>query len=400
MKILMEALGFGMGDNLGGSVRVAAANARALVERGHEVSFWCTNLIDKTRKLFPDTRRIEDSGVEITYFHTKAISFWPGVLGPHYTWLPHSVCQNLSHFDVVHLTEFRSCLAARVGLAALSAGVPLLIQPQGTFPLYDRSRLLKRLYDRVWGRRLLAGAAGLLAATQTEAETMIAAGIPRERIRVIPNGLDVEAVGVLPSQGEFRSRLGIRSDIPLIVSVGRVDEVKGFDLMLRALPRIAPPTTYVIVGPDHGFGPSLRALALKLQLTDRFRVTGALPHARDVYSAIVDADIFVLPSRHEAFGQVILEACLASRPMVLSSGCGVAADFSDRAALVVPPEVDRLADACNRLLADPELRRRLGEEGRRMLESDYRLEAVAAKLEKIYLEVRLETAGEPRLQER
>ncbi len=397
MKILMEGLGYGLGDNLGGSVRVAAANARAMVERGHEVSFWCTNLVDKRRKLFPGAYRSRDSNVEIVYLATRTMRFWTGVVGPHYTHIPRSVLSEISRFDIVHLTEFRSHLAARVGIAALSARVPLFIQPQGTLPLYDRSRLLKRLYDQIWGRRLLTGASALLAATQAEAEEMFALGIPIKRAQVIPNGLDIKAVGMLPLSGEFRKYLGIAPEIPLIVSVGRLDKVKGFDLMLRALTRIPPPATYVVVGPDHGFASKLRVIASELGLTERFRATGALPHPRDVYSAIVDADVFAVPSRHEAFGQVILEACLARRPMVLSSGCGVAREFRDRAALVVRPDVNELADACNRLLSDPNMRNRFGEEGRRILESDYRLEAVAAKLEKVYLDFHPVAVGRPRM---
>ncbi len=390
MRILLEGLGFGVGDNFGGSARVAAADARALVKRGHEVDFWCTNLIDKRQKLFPGTQRVRCEGVEVVYFDTTTISFWPGVLGPHYSRVPKDALRRIREFDVVHLTEFRSYLAARVGLAAISADVPLIIQPHGTFPRHDRSRLVKRAYDLLWGDRLSAGAARFLALTQVEAAAMSAAGIAPGQIRIVPNGLDVDAAGVLPARGEFRKRIGIGAEIPLIVSVGRVDEVKGYDLMLRALARIPPPTMYVCVGPDSGSGHRLRSLASELKLTDRFMLMGAYPYSPDVQTAIVDADVFVVPSRYDAFGQVILEACLAGRPMVLSSGCNIASEFADRAALVVPPEADQLANACNRLLTDPKLRKRLGEEGRRMLEAKYRLEEVAARLERIYLEVRSE----------
>src|SRR5439155_24758926 len=147
---------------------------------------------------------------------------------------------------------------------------------------------------------------------------------------------------------------------------------------------VPPPAMYAVVGPDYGFSDRLRDIAEELGLQSRFVLTGALPQASEVMEAMVDDDVFVLPSRHEGFGQVILEACLASNPMVLSTGVNSAADFADRAALVVPPEPSALAGAVNRLLNDPDLRERFGAEGRRMLDQEYRIEAVAAKLERVY----------------
>jgi glycosyltransferase involved in cell wall biosynthesis len=258
------------------------------------------------------------------------------------------------------------------------------MQPQGPFLRRSKQRLLKRAYDILVGGRIAAGASRFVAATQVEAESLRESGIECEKIAIVPNGIELRNAPALPQPGSFRRRINRPSGVPLIVSVGRVDEIKGFDLMLHAMAMVPLPATYVVVGPDHGFGAHLRRLACKLGLESRFVLTGALRDAEDVMAAIVDADVFVLPSRHEAFGQVILEACLASKPMVLSTGVNSAADFADRAALVVPPQPSALAGAVNRLLGDPALCARFGAEGRRMLDCDYRIEAVAAKLERVY----------------
>lgn len=379
----MESLGFGIGDNLGGSVRVSGLNARELAARGHEVTFWCTNLVDKSRTISPASTTVEHEGVTVHYWATSVFPRWPGALGPHYVALPSEASESVAGLDIVHLCEYRSFLAARVASLAERYQVPFVVQPQGTFLRYGDRRLLKGIYDVVAGRRMRRRAAMFIAATSTEAEDMGQAGIEPDRIAIVPNGIRINDVS-LPERGKFRKRYGLRDEVPLLVSVGRVDDVKGFDLMLRAMASVAPPAVYAVVGPDYGLGDRLKAMATELGLETRFILTGALPEARDVMAAIVDADVFVLPSRHEAFGQVILEACLASRPMVLTSGVNSASAFADRAALVVPPEPPALAAAVNRLLGDAELRARFGAEGRRMLDSDYRIEAVAAKLERVY----------------
>jgi glycosyltransferase involved in cell wall biosynthesis len=388
MRILVEALGYGAGDNLGGSGRVAAINARAVAQRGHEVWFCCTNLVDKHRKLLPGGQLVERDGVHVVYCDTTVLSFWPGELGPHYARVPKSLLPPISSFDIVHLTEFRSFLAARLGIAGLNAGVAVLLQPHGTFFRHERSRWLKRLYDSLWGVRLATEATFLLASTQAEAEGFARSGVSRDRIRVVPNGIEVADDFALPARGMFRASVGLAADVPVIVSVGRIDEMKGFDLMLRGLVEIPEPAIYVVVGPDSGFAGRLKTIAAEMRLTHRLMMIGPLLTTADLLAVIVDADVMVVPSRFEAFGQVILEGLLARRPLVLSSGCNAAVNFSGIAALVAPPEPAALAAACRQLLDSPAMRQEFGQAGYDLLRRKYMSGAVAGQLEEIYDEAR------------
>ena len=125
----------------------------------------------------------------------------------------------------------------------------------------------------------------------------------------------------------------------------------------------------MIVGPDGGHGVDRELLALRdrLGVTERVHFVGPLPR-EELPAVYADADVFVLPSGYENFGMVAAEAAAAGAAIVLTDRCGVAECFAGRGALVVPYDEAKLRDALARLLGDPELRRRLGEEAREVAE--------------------------------
>lgn len=390
MRILFEALGFGAGDNLGGSVRVAQANARALVARGHQVTYICTNRRDRRTSLFPGTEeRITEDGVRVVYLRTLTIPWWPGSFGPHYV---HGAARRLEAelrvHDLLHLHEFRSFLAYAAARAARRAGVPYLLQPHGTLRPGERSQRLKRVYDRWLGRPLLEGASRFIADTESERELFAQAGVSRERSVVVPNGLDLTRLEPLPERGRFRARHSIAPESRMVLFLGRLELTKGPDVLLRAFCELqAADAVLVLVGPDHGLAGQLREMIARAARGRSIVMTGPLHDDREVIEAMIDADVFALPSRYDSFGMVVLEACAASRPMLLSEGCQLAPAFRDRAAIVVPCESKAMASGLRRLLDDPGLRARFGAAGREILVRDYTLPAVVSRLETLYREV-------------
>jgi glycosyltransferase involved in cell wall biosynthesis len=293
----------------------------------------------------------------------------------------------LAAHDILHLHEYRSHLGAAAATQAADTGIPYVLHPQGTLRPGERSRLLKHVYDRSVGRRLVEAAERIIAGTEREREQIVAAGIPEARVVVVPNGMDVARFERLPDRGRFRDRHGISRDAPLVLCVGRLEANKGQDVLVRAFCELdVPQARLVLIGPNSGMGPRLRRMAAAGGREAAVLVTGPLPDYREVVEALVDADVYVQPSRNEAFGMAILEACAASLPLVLSEGCQNAAAFRDRAALVVPCESGAMAEAVRRLLADPALRARFGAAGRGILGRDFTLPAVAARLEQVYEE--------------
>ncbi|TMA39191.1 MAG: glycosyltransferase family 4 protein [Deltaproteobacteria bacterium] len=176
-------------------------------------------------------------------------------------------------------------------------------------------------------------------------------GVPRERMAVIYNGVDAERFHPAgrPVLGPLvRRELGVEDGMRLCVAIGTGFRRKGFDLLL-ALWRTAAPahTVLALVGGDERLGAYRREAS---RLAGRVVVTGP---REDVVPLLAAADVVCAPSRQEAFGNVVLEACAAGVPVVTSRRAG-AAELLDGplAALVVddPEDLDALGAALARAL--------------------------------------------------
>jgi hypothetical protein len=109
VHILHVTLGFYPALHWGGPAKIVYQNGRELVRRGHRVTIYCTNLLNKKNRMHPRTLERQMDGMHIVYFNTWNISWWPGTLGP--IWLPELrayLKREISKFDIVHLNGYRS----------------------------------------------------------------------------------------------------------------------------------------------------------------------------------------------------------------------------------------------------------------------------------------------------
>lgn len=171
-------------------------------------------------------------------------------------------------------------------------------------------------------------------------------------------------------------------DAPLVVgSLGRLDAVKGYDLLLRALARL-PGVRAVVVG-EGAARPALEGLAREVGVADRV----ALPGWSDQPSAALPTfDVFCLPSRSEGFPLSIVEAMLAELPVVATRVGSVAELVADgRTGLLVErDDLDGLVDALARLRDDAALRSRCGVAGRRRALASYTVEHMATAYQRLW----------------
>jgi len=238
--------------------------------------------------------------------------------------------------------------------------IPYVIEPIGMYPPIVRSLWKKRLFMRLVGRRLLEGAAAVVATSEFERAALLRSSLPAEKIVVRRNGLDMDELRPLPPRGRFRRALGVPAEAPLVLSLGRISRKKGLDLLVRAFATLPSSARLAIVGPDDGDGCAgeLRRLAVEEGLTDRIVFRGAVEGGERL-AAYADADVFVLPSRNENFGNVAAEAAVCGVPVVVTDRCGVAPLIENRAGIVVPCDEAAIGVAMRRLLGDDGLRERL-----------------------------------------
>jgi glycosyltransferase involved in cell wall biosynthesis len=395
MRVLHITLGFYPATGWGGPVKIVYQNGRELARRGHRVTIYCSNLLNKKKRILPDTFEREIDGMRVVYFDTWNLPWWPGTLGP--VWLPDLPAylkREITSFDIVHLNGYRSPMLLPVVRAARRAGVPIVTQPHGTLPIIVNSFWVKRVYDWLFGSLELEGLSALIALQESERQQALAHGIPEERIEIIPNGIDPLERGQLPEPGSFRHRFGLTLDRPLVLFLGRINKKKGTDMLVEAFARLKGlDAQLAIVGPDDGQLAEVQGLIQKYHLGDRVILPGLLT-GEDVLAAYQDADLFVLPCRVDTFPVTIMEACLVGTPMVITKRCEMAHLVRDRVADVVPFDASAFAVAMEQLLTDRERYERYRANSQAVIADTFSIDAVVDRLEAVYERVIAEKKGQ------
>jgi glycosyltransferase involved in cell wall biosynthesis len=218
-----------------------------------------------------------------------------------------------------------------------------------------------------------------VAVTPHIIEHMVRSGVPRAKAYHVPTFPSLEA-GPLVA----RASLATSHDATVLLTLSRLHEKKGLDVLLAALVEL--PTCIAWIAGDGPLERDLKALAVRLGVADRVRFLG---WRTDRGALIVAADICVLPSRWEPFGTVMLEAWAAGTPLVAAASQGPAALIANGAnGLLVPvDDAAALATAIGRLAADPALQARLVAGGRAEYQRGFTREAVTQRMIALYTEI-------------
>jgi glycosyltransferase involved in cell wall biosynthesis len=363
MRILMVAQTYYPYLNRGGRPAKVHAMARALAQCGYPITVLTADLGPRE-----DTPNFD--GVEAIYLPTiaryRAITLNRGAV---------SFClQRLRTFDIVHIFGLYDLLGPTVAFFCRRFGIPYLVEPMGMFRPIVRNVRLKRLYLALLGRRLVLNADAVIATSEQERQELIEDGVPEEKIVVRRNG--IERPDRLPDYGAFRKRWHIPSDAKVVLFLGRLVPKKSPDMLMDAFASClkkegnAKAWLLVFVGPDErdGYREYLQAYGAKLGIKDRVLFVGPL-YGEEKWAALQDADVFVLPSQHENFGNAAAEAIAANTPVIVTDRCGIAPMVHDQAGLVVPYEREALTEALWRLLTDEALHRRLRQGCRKVAEA-------------------------------
>ncbi len=203
---------------------------------------------------------------------------------------------------------------------------------------------------------------------------LLGRGVPPEKLRLIPNGVFLEPPRV--SAEVVRERLGVAKDAFVVLGIGRLARVKGFDVLADAFETVkrARPDAVALVA---GEGPERRLLEGRVRL---------LGDREDVSDLLAAADVFVQPSRSEVLSNALLEAMLAGKACVATNvgGTGEAVAHEETGLLV--ESADDMARAILRLAGDPALRARLGEKARAAVRDTRSVDAMARAHEALYRE--------------
>jgi len=359
----------------GGTERVALNLARAIQVRGYGI-----------RLVFPYTQNRKalldwciEQGVQAET--TRALVHWWDA--PH-TWMG---VLHLARYvrsqrpDVVNLhygsyfPSFKDVLAVRLaGRCRCIVTVNHATEWKG---LADRKRLAAMMVGRL--------ADDVVVISRATERTIRKAGIPGQKIHVVPCGLQVPDNP--PSRAEARERLRLSPDAFVVASVGRLVLAKGFAELIRAVAQVLNTEREVqlIIGGDGPDRLQFENLAAQL-LGPRARFLGGIPD-KDVADIYAAADVFALPSHSEGFGLTFVEAAFHALPCIGTDVGGISdVIVNGETGLLVPLGSERaLTSALQLLYDDPLLRVRLGHAARTRALTRFTEDQMASQYEPLFV---------------
>jgi glycosyltransferase involved in cell wall biosynthesis len=287
--------------------------------------------------------------------------------------------------DVVHAYNFYGNVFALP--PARLAGAPVVIAS-----IRDCGPYLSPMQRRV--QRLICRAATcVLVNAAAVRDWLVADGYDRERIAVIPNGVDLDPFRVPVDAAAVRRSVGVEPDAPLVTVVSRVARLKGLEEFIAAAAMLAercPRARFVVAGEpapgDGAYLASLQRLAARLGVGDRVVFAGL---RRDVPALLGASTVAAMPSLNEALSNALLESMAAGAPTVATRVGGTPEALTDgETGLLVPPaDATALAEAIGRLLTDRTTAEALGRAARSRVERHFSLPAMVRATETLYVEL-------------
>ena len=323
----------------GGPPQKIHSIARGLAARGHQVN---VATFDHTNRAATEETEVE--GIRVCYIP------W---MGRGLRQVPTNIAtirNEVAQAQIVHGYGLYNFVCPAAAFVSNRAGVPFVLEPLGMYPARARSQVAKRAYNLVITKWLMRSTAAVVAASANEVKEL-GAIIDKQKIVLRRNGIDVAAFAELPNGDSLRDRWNIRSDEKVVLFIGRLSPIKNLEELILAFDKSELPNArLILVGPpEPAYEARLHAMIHARRLESRVLLAGPL-YGQDQRAALGLADLFVLPSSFESFGNAAAEAVAAGVPVVVTETSGIAPLIHGRAGLAVPLGADNLASGIRTML--------------------------------------------------
>jgi glycosyltransferase involved in cell wall biosynthesis len=254
--------------------------------------------------------------------------------------------------DIIHIMNHWTILNALVFNSIRKLSKPYVVCPAGALNIYGRSKISKTVYNRLIGRRIIRNAERQIAVTDDEINQFISYGVDPSSINVIPNGInedDFHETEVI----EFRENHDLKNN-PFIMFIGRLNHIKGPDLLLRAFCNVKDKLDgyhLVFAGPDGGLLSELKSISGGSDAGKRVHFIGYIG-GKEKSRAYHAADLVVIPSRQEAMSIVLLEGGITKTPVLITDKCGFNEISDIDGGMVVEATIEGLEKGLVEMLKD------------------------------------------------
>ena len=366
--------------SFGGIPRIVDGLSRAQAELGMEVHVLTTDCFDAERRSGTAAER-DHHGVRV---HTVR-NLSNHLAYRQQLFLPMGMAgrmKGLPQVDIVHLHGHRHLLNNVAVRFAQHRRVPYVLTANGTLRRHERKRQVKWLWDKAVSGHVPGGAARCIAVSPADQAIHRKAGIPPERISLIPNGLDLAEFDPLPEAGCFRKRTGL-PDGRIVAYLGQISPRKGVAHLVEAFEGpVLDQAQLVIAGNDMGALAAARAAA---RGRPNIHFVGLL-EGRERLELLAAADALVYPSSDEIFGLAPFEGLLCGAPAVVGDDCGCGQLISEAQAglMVRHGDIPGLRQRMRYLLNDREAAEAMVGRGRRYIRERLRFPRIAQMHRDLY----------------
>jgi glycosyltransferase involved in cell wall biosynthesis len=302
----------------GGTIFSSLNHAKVLVSQGHTVYVSTTNTNMRSRLTVPTGKFIElEKNLFVKYYNETIVDKLSLPMLFH-------MWKDIRKADVVHIQALFNIPIPFAILISKWFNKPVLLSPHGVLGDWVMSRGSR--FKKLWLRILLKPFANSIHwhATSEQEKKEILNHFPLASVYVIANPIPLDEFKSPHSlsREEFLRRFSGKMEPvqKILVSMGRLQKKKGFDILIRAFKKVQAiyPDAYLfIAGEDEGEKPELMKLIQDCKLSENVVFTGAL-HREDKVDFLANADLFILPSHNENFGIVYAEALACGTPIVAS----------------------------------------------------------------------------------
>jgi len=366
----------------GGAETVVKAYSEGLLAKGHKVEVVTTDLYTETpfvKKKMPS----EVGGVPVSRHSAFTVSG-----EAHYVLAPGMVKSFLSKkADIIHTHSYGYFQNHAGWIREKLQSTPWVVTPHfhPSWSMWGgaKRRTLRDFYDSKIGKSTMESADLITCVSKHERDMLISEiGIDHNNIKIIYNGIHWDDWQEVPDPNIFRDKYPEITD-KFVLFAGRLATNKGLSDLIKAMSILDyNDSDLVLMGADMGLSNDLKKEAKSMNVR-----THIIGHVDDIVyrSALSAAEVMVLPSEYEAFGIVLLEAAAAETPVIGTRVGGIPEAMSDgeNGFLVDYKNPNMLAERLSELLADENLCKRMGENGREF-SSDFSWSSIVNQIESEY----------------
>ena len=386
MKILQVTNFFKPSWEAGGPARSTYEISKKLVENGHDVTVYTTDGFKSRLDVIKNTL-VDVDGIKTYYFRNLSSYLSRKMILPIPYYSPLVVRKDIKNFDIIHIHEYRTVLAIVIHYYAKKYKVPYILQPRGYIPTTTKSKQ-KKIFDVLFGYSIFKDASKIIASSKIESEQYrsVFHEIDANKIVHVSNSINLTPYVNLPKKGDFKKKYSINTNEKMVLFLGRLHEIKGINLLVEAFSDLKHKNKnikLVVAGPDDGHIDDIKSIVKKFDIEDDVIFPGAI-FGKDKISAYIDSDVFVLPSKYESFGNVVLEAMACGTPVIVTNNCGVSEWIDVDAGYIIEYNVNQLSNAMNEILSDELLKIKLSGNGKNLVRRKFDLNNNINEIEKIY----------------